>query len=713
MAVCTYRQESGRGLAHFRWNLKRNKGLNFLVLAVFLVASLLPVMFNRLALHGGQLEQGALRSTLLVGGIFALVVSVFLPLLYAQRIFGYLNRRNAVDLIHAMPVRRSSLYWQLFLSGALALLGIHVLRVLLTALVYFFLSKGDSAGLSLLYQQLMGVLLPTLLLYAFFSCFIILMGNSFDGLVLALGVEFLLPALYTGVNSYLLLLLPGYCRDLSMNSTVIQFVFGISNDTLPMSLFLFSPHQAFNDFHRGLTGEKTQFLWLLLFGVYLLVGQYLFVRRPSERAGMVALHSHAYHIAHAMAVLISSMLFTGIFFLAGNPHLPLAFCLGSLVGGGLCHCALSMLFGRGFAGIRKNWAYAVLPVVLWAFSLAGIVFDVTGYVHRIPAKEDLYSVRISNMREEDAPEILAENPEIQKVLDLHRNWAETKHRPYLHLDSDEVESVGFPEQEGKMDFQKTTNLYLRYTLKNKREILRQLRIPTSEYRKLMNTTVSTRLYSGPLEHLYLWSPTLQQSQSVDIAFLRGRRFVVDPSKQNSSGYRLRRKNVLQKQGESFLQLANEGKVEEVEQLPQNLPSNQTYLFSLRYEPDENAEILIDFGRRNRQELWQREMDEKSYDELRKKQNKAFWEEVATLYPGKSQEEVKSELYQFPRGKAFAKGERVNPFYVVDQAYVLHDSEAWMKAFQDYVKIYQEKYGSSARPDIGSEVDDLLEYFNPN
>ena len=139
----TLRSSSGRPDSAgniFRYTLEQFRAI--LLFYAILMALLGPL--SLLVQHWTDTGANGLgRSPNLLGWGLPLVMAVLLPLL----IFSYVNNKQALDVFHAAPVRRGSLYLGRYLGG----------------LVLVLLPLAVFGGCSVLVEQLAGIVFPTIL----------------------------------------------------------------------------------------------------------------------------------------------------------------------------------------------------------------------------------------------------------------------------------------------------------------------------------------------------------------------------------------------------------------------------------------------------------------------------------------------------------------------------------------------------------------------
>lgn len=158
-----------------------------------------------------------------LGEVFNAISMVFygpflcvVPVIVAAQIFGYMHSKKAVDLYHALPIRREELLLSSFAAGFTAILGPLALNYAIVILLKTIRFGGG--------QEVGKVVIN--FLYAAVICFAALaiaafvftqVGTKFDSIVITLGMYVILPALYLVTMLFMSEHLYGFNVDQSIN----------------------------------------------------------------------------------------------------------------------------------------------------------------------------------------------------------------------------------------------------------------------------------------------------------------------------------------------------------------------------------------------------------------------------------------------------------------------------------------------------------------
>lgn len=356
----------------------------------------------------------------------AMIVAVIGGVMAAMAVCSHLYSGRSANFMGALPVRREGLFLSHYLSGLAMLVLPNAAVFLLTLLV-------EAAGGAVAIQPLAFWLLYQSALEFFFYSFAVCIG-MFVGHILAL------PIFYAVFN----LLAVGVCGLLLWVMEAFYYGFGGFGDGMTETVRWLTPVWGLSPVRMvqtdlgtaGFTVEKGYVLAIyggaaLLLTVCALL---LYRRRRLESAGDV------------VAVGVMRPVFRyGVAVCAG---LFLGFLTGSVLGAdelvymiaillwGVAGCFVAqMLLDKTFRVFRRWKGAAVLALVFLAlFAVVG--FDLTGYENRVPAPDQVESVRIEGLLSypsdgalvlngtSDDPEVIAD------MVALHRAVLEDRAADY-------------------------------------------------------------------------------------------------------------------------------------------------------------------------------------------------------------------------------------------------------------------------------------------
>lgn len=333
----------------------------------------------------GRMETGAIYA-LLFGLIAAMVV------------FEHTYSTKLTGLFASLPVKRSKLFWQHWLAGAVMLLSTGVLIALAMLAVEAVYGAAD---------------LQSALTWCAVWC---LESLTFFGLaafcVMLTGHVLVIPALY------LLLNFAGSALNVILGGLVSSYSYGVVGGenglywlhTLsPLVRLMTETGQGF-----GPNGEPVGFIgWRWVIGYFLVglvftaIALWLFLRRQNERAQ----ETTAFGVLRPILKYIVT-----IFFALGFPFLVLYFLGGfsfygsgaegarffplhlilSLVGAVIGYFLSEMIIRKSFRAFSgKGWGKALLVGVLCCAVVALFRFDAFGIARYIPAADDVEVLQLS------------------------------------------------------------------------------------------------------------------------------------------------------------------------------------------------------------------------------------------------------------------------------------------------------------------------------
>ena len=296
----------------------------------------------------------------------------------AMAVFQYLYNNRAACMIHALPLRRDTLFWSNYLSGLTFALIPHLIVAFVTLGIELLrgVTALDSLGVWLLGQSAMCL---------FFYSFAVFCG-MFTGNILALPI-------FYGILNFLVF----YLTE-TIAGFVSEFLYGMSLSAWTNHSFV---HWATPMLQMSVALRRESDAVYMdrpeILAIYALAGIVLTVlalmvykRRHIESAGdVVAVRLvrpvFQYGVAISTGLLGTILLFV-FWGLSAPDHFTLivSVVLWSVAG----YFAATMLLDKTFRVFHKWKGAAVLSAVLVLFSLA-LEFDAFGFIHRVPKVEDV------------------------------------------------------------------------------------------------------------------------------------------------------------------------------------------------------------------------------------------------------------------------------------------------------------------------------------
>lgn len=342
--------------------------------------------------HDWQSALSVVSSLLGGGNPFVKAMLIIMAIVCGIAMFAYLHARQKVDFYHSLPISRTRLFVNNYLTGVIFAVSTYVVMLAVALVCAFAMGFGAAVDWGVIGGAVVSHLIIFLLLYALTVLTTIICGNTVISLLLLAWVM-LSPMLVYMLHS-------GLCNKFydtyTMLSVDVKTVFHLS----PLvQLFLL------DGMHYGRAAyiEQTSALVLLL--VYLAVAAavtvlscYLFRIRKSERAGVaLAFMPTKLPIKVYMCLIMGVAFGLGFSVIAGD----FWFWVGLVLGVVLCHWIVEVIYAFDFHAIfAKPIHLAAILVVLFAGMLC-MKFDVTGYDTWLPDRNSIQAVSISGNAEEE------------------------------------------------------------------------------------------------------------------------------------------------------------------------------------------------------------------------------------------------------------------------------------------------------------------------
>lgn len=340
--------------------------------------------------------QGALSavSSLLGGGNpFVKTTFVIMAIVCGIAMFAYLHTRQKVDFYHSLPISRTKLFVNNFLTGMIFAVSSYVVMLVIALACAYAMGFGAAVDWSAIGGAVVSHLIVFLLLYALTVLTTVVCGNTVISLLLLAWVMLSPMLVY--------MLYSGLCSKFYQSYTVANMEIALRLVPL-VQFFSLNGLQYGNAVLRPISMEQNSALGLLL--VYLAVAVavtvlswYLFRIRRSERTGVALAFTPAKLPIKVYMCLIAGVSFGLVFsMIAGNFWLWVGLVLGTV----LFHWIVEMIYAFDFHAIfAKPVHLAAILVVLFAGVLC-MKFDVTGYDSWLPDRDRIQAVSISGTENE-------------------------------------------------------------------------------------------------------------------------------------------------------------------------------------------------------------------------------------------------------------------------------------------------------------------------
>ena len=347
--------------------------------------------FPNLVDQDWQSALGTVAELLGGGNFLAKAVLAVMAIVCGVVMFAYLHSRQKVDFYHSLPISRTGLFANNFLTGiVLSILPYLVVLVLSVACVYG-MGFGEAVQWAALGSALVSHLIMFLTLYALTVLTTIVCGNTVITLLLLAWVHLspmLAQMLFSGLCSK-------FYSSYAMALEHMQQSFRLSPlvELFEINGFSFGAAGITSVF--GKTNENSAVGLLMIYLAVAIVATalalWLFRIRRSERAGVALAFTRA-----KLPVKVYMCLFMGVAFgivfgmIAGN----FWFWAGLVIGTVLTHWVVEIVYAFDFRAIfGKPLHLVVILAVLFAAMLC-MRFDVTGYDTWLPARDRIQAVSV-------------------------------------------------------------------------------------------------------------------------------------------------------------------------------------------------------------------------------------------------------------------------------------------------------------------------------
>lgn len=416
--------------ALLRSDAKRYWPLLFLYTAVWVM--ILPLQLLKVSRWetDAVLVRAALHNTIHDTLYASIIMGLLFGCLTAMAVWSYLMTPRTIGLMHALPVNRT----QQFFSHAISGFG------MLTAgnVLVFLLSVGSCAARGYVDWAMLGAwLLLTELMGLFFFALASLCA-------MATGWLLVIPVLYGAANvlAYLLhIVVQAMAEVFYYGYTATEPAAGVVWLTPVGKLWLsvnaggeqwIDQYGAVQDgYFAAMDGYRwetlnasaytTCFIYAAAALVLLALVWWLYQKRSSEMAGDAMAFRWLRPVARWTIGLCGGWglgLFLHYVVLSGASSNLAQLLVSQIIMGVVCFFGAQMLLQKRFRIFNKRWwiETAAMLAVLAAVTV-GVKADITGYQHRIPAAEDVTSVRVMC----SAIDMDTEDPVLtETVIALHR-----------------------------------------------------------------------------------------------------------------------------------------------------------------------------------------------------------------------------------------------------------------------------------------------------
>lgn len=325
------------------------------------------------------------------GNLFVKIVFIVLAVVCGVSMFAYLHSRQKVDFYHSLPISRTRLFANNFLTGVVCTFSTYFVMLAVTVVCSYAMGCGEAVRWDEIGGAVLCNLIVFLLIYALTVLTTIVCGNTIITLLLLVWVFFsplLLGMLQIGLFEKFYETYTsntGGLLETAMKLTPVVLYF-VLHGTHYIGERVMGVPQPGEPAFGLLVG------YLVAAVVVTALAVFLFRIRKSERAGTALAFEPAKLPIKVYMCLVIGATFGWLFgVMAGN----FWFWPGLVIGTVLFHWIVEIIYAFDFRAIfAKPLHLLAILVVLFAGMLA-MQFDVTGYDTWLPDREDITAVDIN------------------------------------------------------------------------------------------------------------------------------------------------------------------------------------------------------------------------------------------------------------------------------------------------------------------------------
>ncbi|MGM7701784.1 DUF6449 domain-containing protein [Pseudalkalibacillus sp. Hm43] len=383
-----------------------------------------------------------------------LIMLVAIPVLLGIFLYRFLQVKQASDFMHSLPLKRTNLYTQYFLIGALFL----VIPLFVTAVVLVIIHGALDLEQ---YYALKDVA-------SWFGISIVYLLLMFSGTVMIGTISGL--SAVQGVLTFIMFLFPAGILSLIYLNAKYYFYGYDAEWYFNNELENYSPITTIPVLHDGSFSSVQMWTYIVLTIVFFTIGLLCYQYRKLESVSQPLVFKSLKPI-FKYGVTFCFMLLGGIYFAelqyhGSFPWLIVGYVIGSFIGYLVAEMVLHKTW-RVFTHLKGYALYVVAAGIL----VAALQFDVTGYERRVPEMEDVKSAYIGEvtygyMQDNfDQPDfgggsILTTPENIEEIRELHKRLI---------------------EQKGESQrYSNYNHIYLAYELENGKEITRHYKVQMND-----------------------------------------------------------------------------------------------------------------------------------------------------------------------------------------------------------------------------------------
>jgi ABC-2 type transport system permease protein len=371
-------------------------GIGYLLLLLFSTPLKIVMLYSQLkndaVVAGVVLENGGVAAIDLVNAtsrflsilqfdtnavLLQVMSLIVIPVLTGLLLFRYLQDSQASDMVHALPVKRETIYNTHVLAGIILLF----LPLILTALATWAL----AVGLNL--KEITGAVILTWLGVSLLMNLLFFIVTAAVGMVTGMSSV-------QGALSFILLLLPSGLSILLLYN-VSQFVYGFPYSYYLEQVTSISPLIRLTEVSNYPVGSVEAGVYLACSVVIYFLGRYFYRKRPLESAGNAIVFDILRPI-FTYSVAFCFMLLVGGNFYSSQNSMGWTY-FGYFIGSILAYFLAEMLLNKSLQVFQMQRVKGYGVFCLAIVAIIGLLqIDFTGYEKRLPAPEEIKSIYFDN-----------------------------------------------------------------------------------------------------------------------------------------------------------------------------------------------------------------------------------------------------------------------------------------------------------------------------
>lgn len=406
----------GQFWAILRMSFWRNKNIAIVATIMMLVAlPLITVIAASSLAENGLGQYFSQELYLLIRQLMfycILPISTIIMILGASQMLSFLHQRPALDVYHALPIKRRCMFFGRFAAGFLLVLIPQLIAAAVTCLLVLLPSFALLDVGQILLMVLM-INLMSLVFYAISCLSFVLTGTFLDALFMLLLLNIAYPATFYTVGTFVSMTLPGFM--ISSGSDFNQ-LFLLS----PLGMLFAAPGSPMDLMH---------ILWWVVLAVLLTLGSLLIYQwRKSELAGASYAYRMPFYMLRFLASVIIGLIFGYLFELQYGTLL--SYILGALIGSLFIHVLIETILSRGFSGLLKSIKSYLIFILIFAIGCISVSTGFFGFDTRIAAQDQIAQIELygtyldvsynADMTINYLSFSESENKTI--ILDIHQAW---------------------------------------------------------------------------------------------------------------------------------------------------------------------------------------------------------------------------------------------------------------------------------------------------